>query len=238
MDLKEEAVLTCDPSEHWYYHSKAKAMLRYLGNYSSGQVLDVGAGSGLFSREILHHTDAKEALCIDTSYSIERDEMVSAKPIRFRRDFEDNDADIVLMMDVLEHVNDDAGLLRDYVSKVSSGTRFFITVPAFEFMWSEHDDFLEHKRRYTLAQLESLVRDAGLGIEKGSYYFGLVFPLAFIDRMLSNILPRSDKSPHSHLKQHSRLVNSMLAGICKLELPLIRLNRFAGLSVFCLAHKP
>ena len=117
--------------------------------------------------------------------------------MRFRSDFEGNDADLVLMMDVLEHV-DDAGLLRDYVSKVSSATRFFITVPAFKFMWSEHDDFLKHRRRYTLAQLDSLVRDTDLAIEKGSYYFGLVFPWAFIDRMLSNILPRSDKSPHSH----------------------------------------
>jgi 2-polyprenyl-3-methyl-5-hydroxy-6-metoxy-1,4-benzoquinol methylase len=158
--------------------------------------------------------------------------------MRFRSDFEDSGADLVLMMDVLEHVDDDATLLQDYVSKVASGTRFFITVPAFKFMWSEHDDFLEHKRRYTLGQLESLVRDADLAIEKGSYYFGLVFPLAFMDRMLSNILPRPDKSPHSHLKQHSKLVNSMLTNICKLELPLISINRFVGLSVFCLARKP
>jgi SAM-dependent methyltransferase len=213
-------------------------MLRYLGDYSPRQVLDVGAGSGLFSREILRRTEAKDALCVDTSYSSDRDEMVAAKSMRFRSDVEGSDADLVLMMDVLEHVDDDGGLLRDYVSKVASGTRFFITVPAFKFMWSEHDDFLEHKRRYTLGQLETLVRNADLGIEKGSYYFGFVFPLAFFDRMLSNILPRSDKSPHSHLKQHSRIVNSMLSGICRLELPLLHYNRFAGLSVFCLARKP
>jgi SAM-dependent methyltransferase len=237
MDLKEEAVLGGAASEHWYYRSKANAMLRYLGDYSPKLVLDVGAGSGLFSREILRHTNAMEAFCVDTSYLTDRDEKVAAKTMRFRSGYENIDADLVLMMDVLEHVDDDAGLLQDYVSKVSSGTRFFITVPAFEFMWSEHDDFLEHKRRYTLGQVESLVHAAGLDLEKCSYYFGLVFPLAFIDRMLSNIFPGSEKSPHSRLKQHSTPVNSLLAAICKLELPLFRFNRLAGLSVFCLARK-
>jgi SAM-dependent methyltransferase len=237
MDLKEESVLDRDSTKHWYYQSKVNAMFYYLGDYSPQLVLDVGAGSGLFSREILRRTNAIEAICIDPGYTNVRDETVADKPMKIRRDFEDYNADLVLMMDVLEHVDDDMKLLCDYVSKVSSGTRFLITVPAFEFMWSEHDDFLEHKRRYALGQLESLVHAAGLDIDKCSYYFGLVFPLAFIDRMISNIIPASNKSPQSHLRQHSKVINYMLAGICKFELPLFRVNRVAGLSVFCLARK-
>ena len=62
------------------------------------------------------------------------------------------------MMDVLEHVDNDAGLVRHYATKVPSGAHFLVTVPAFRFLWSGHDVFLEHKRRYTLAEIEQTMR--------------------------------------------------------------------------------
>ncbi len=58
------------------------------------------------------------------------------------------------MMDVIEHVEDDVGLVRGYVDKVAGGTRFIVTVPALMWLWSGHDVFLEHYRRYTLTSIE------------------------------------------------------------------------------------
>lgn len=238
MDIKEEEILGGAVSRHWYYRSKANAMLRYIQTCSPHSVLDVGAGSGFFSREILMHTNAKEAICVDTGYAEEREEILVNKKIRFLRNVNKIEADLVLMMDVLEHVEDDIGLLQNYVSKVPSGTYFLITVPAYMFMWSEHDDYLQHKRRYTLAQLESALRNAGLDIVQGSYYYGLVLPLAYIERNLGKLLRGSDAlSPRSNLKQHSKFVNSALSIMCKLELPLISFNRLVGLSVFSLSRK-
>ena len=52
-----------------------------------------------------------------------------------------------------------AGLLRHYAAKVPSGAHFLVTVPAFRFLWSGHDVFLEHKRRYTLAEIEATMRE-------------------------------------------------------------------------------
>ena len=54
------------------------------------------------------------------------------------------------MMDVLEHVSDDVGLVREYAKRAKPGTRFVVSVPAFMWLWSGHDVFLEHHRRYTL----------------------------------------------------------------------------------------
>ena len=54
------------------------------------------------------------------------------------------------------------GLVRHYAAKVPSGAHFLVTVPAFRFLWSGHDVFLEHKRRYTLPEIEKTMRDAGL----------------------------------------------------------------------------
>ena len=87
------------------------------------------------------------------------------------------------MMDVLEHVDDDRGLVRHYAGKVPAGAHFLVTVPAFRFLWSGHDVFLEHKRRYRLREIEATMRDAGLEIVRGAYYFGLIFPLAAAVRL-------------------------------------------------------
>ena len=159
---------------------------------------------------------------------------VAGKPVRYRRDAGSTDCDLVLMMDVLEHVDDDRGLLRHYAGKVPSGAHFLLTVPAFAFLWSGHDVFLEHKRRYRLAEIEAATRDAGLAVVRGAYYFGLVFPLAAAVRLAS----RGDAEPRSSLKRHGAVTNGILTAVCAAELPVFPFNRLAGLTAFVLAKKP
>jgi SAM-dependent methyltransferase len=234
MDLKEEDILGADIGQHWYYRSKAAALRRFVSAIAPRRLLDVGAGSGFFSRHLLAETDAQSALCVDIGYEREHDDRVSAKPVLYRRDCAVTDCDLVLMMDVLEHVDDDRGLVRHYAAKVPAGAHFLITVPAFRFLWSGHDVFLEHKRRYTLDEIEATMRDAGLEIVRGAYYFGLVFPLAAAVRLAT----RGDTEPKSSLKKHGALANGLLTAVCAAELPLFPVNRLAGLSAFVLARKP
>ncbi|WP_460111617.1 class I SAM-dependent methyltransferase [Pseudomonas sp. H3_D04] len=236
MDLKETDILGSSIDQHWYYASKAAATTRMLGNTPVTRILDVGAGSGFFSHHLLRHSAAREAWCVDISYDQDSDATTAGKPVHYRRGIDSVDADLVLLMDVLEHVDDDVGLLKAYVDKVPSGSRFLMTVPAFQFLWSGHDDFLEHKRRYTLAQLETVARDAGLNVKQGTYYFGLVFPIAATLRLLPKGAQPSP--PRSQLKQHHPLVNTVLKTLCSVELPFMGANRLAGLTVFVLAQKP
>ncbi|MBX8622661.1 class I SAM-dependent methyltransferase [Pseudomonas glycinae] len=236
MDLKETDILGDSIGEHWYYCSKAAATRRLLGEAPIQRILDVGAGSGFFSHHLLTHTAAREAWCVDISYPADSSAITAGKPMHYRRSIDTVDADLVLLMDVLEHVEDDLGLLKSYVDKVPSGSRFLMTVPAFQFMWSGHDDFLEHKRRYTLGQFEALAGDAGLTVERGAYYFAAVFPLALASRLLPG--GAREAAPRSQLKKHHPLVNTLLKTLCSLELPLMGINRVGGLSVFVLARKP
>ncbi|MCW0920352.1 class I SAM-dependent methyltransferase [Pseudomonas sp. RG1] len=236
MDLKETDILGDSIDEHWYYCCKAAATRRLLGDMPIRRILDVGAGSGFFSHHLLTHTDAHEAWCVDISYPADSSATSAGKPVHYRRSIDSIDADLVLLMDVLEHVDDDLGLLKSYVDKVPSGSRFLMTVPAFQFLWSGHDDFLEHKRRYTLAQFETLAGDAGLTVQRGAYYFGAVFPIAAALRLMPQGSPIAQ--PQSQLKRHHPWVNSVLKTLCRLELPLMGRNRLAGLSVFVLAQKP
>lgn len=237
MDLKETDILGEAIADHWYYRYKAAAMMRLLTIRAPAVVLDVGAGSGFFSRYLLKHAKASEAWCVDISYDYDFDAVEEGMPVHYRRSVDGVAADLVLLMDVLEHVDDDVGLLADYVARVPKGARFLISVPAFKFLWSGHDEFLEHKRRYTLHALEDVIKRAGLQPKQGAYYFGLVFPLAAATRLTKRWRSSGDQPARSQLKVHSSLVNGSLAAVCKVELPLLSINRLAGLTAFCLAER-
>jgi len=211
-------------------------MTKLLGRLDDVTILDVGAGSGFFSKHLLRHSDAQAAWCVDISYDTESDAVHDGKPIYYRRHVGAVEAEVVLLMDVLEHVDDDVSLLRHYAEKVGAGTRFLISVPAFGFLWSAHDEFLEHRRRYTLRQIENTVRQSGLIVEQGMYYFGFVFPIAAAMR-IADKCRAGGRPPRSQLARHGAAVNATLAAVCQSELPLLRVNRLAGLTAFCLAKK-
>lgn len=234
MDLKEEDILGSEIGRHWYYRSKAAALRKAVRGLAPRKILDVGAGSGFFSRHLLAHTEAQSALCVDTGYRADAEDDIDGKKVAYRRDIAMTDCDLVLMMDVLEHVDDDRGLVKLYADKVASGAHFLVTVPAFSFLWSSHDVFLEHKRRYRLAEIEAVMHDAGLKVTTGAYYFGLIFPLAAAVRLAS----RNTSEPRSSLSKHDVLTNNILTAICAVERPFFPLNRLAGLSAFVLARKP
>ncbi|MDR2364517.1 MAG: class I SAM-dependent methyltransferase [Zoogloeaceae bacterium] len=235
MDIKETDVLGDDIVNHWYYRSKAMAMTRLLARTRIRSILDVGAGSGFFSRHLLLQSEAAEAWCVDINYDHDSDAMAAGKPVHFRRSIDSADVDLVLLMDVLEHVDDDIGLLMEYAGKVPPGSLFLISVPAFQFLWSHHDIFLEHRRRYTLRQIEGVARRAGLDVEQGMYYFGAVFPIAAAIRITGKLF-RGIRKPHTDLKPHHPIVNEALAALSRAELRLSRHNRLAGLTAFCLAR--
>lgn len=237
MDIKELDVLGDAVEGHWYYRSKARALEQITGNLPCERILDVGAGSGFFSRWLLRQTDVERAICVDTEYQREWQEEHNGKSMAFSPSVSSADVDLVLMMDVLEHVDDDVGLLHQYMKLVPPGTSFVISVPAFQFLWSSHDVFLEHKRRYTASSLLKVVEEAGLEVQRIHYYFALVFPLALLTRLAGRVFSRSQGPAKSQMRQHGRLTNALLELLCRVELPLMKLNRLGGLTVFCRGRK-
>jgi SAM-dependent methyltransferase len=237
LDVKEEAILGPAIKDHWYYVSKGRALRRFLGGEPVEEVLDVGAGSGVFTRQLLDFGLAQRGVCVDPAYGSERVETHNGREIAFVRGVDDVPQKLLLMMDVLEHVDDDIGLLREYTDRMAPGGRVLITVPAFQFLWSGHDVFLEHRRRYTLSQIENVARRAELRVLKGRYFFGALFPLVAAIRMRDRVQLRAGKiEAKSQLKLASSMVNSALVRIHDVErVSLFSINRLAGLTAFCLA---
>jgi len=234
MDLKEQESLGEAADRHWYYRAKSAAMLRLLEGTAYDDVLDIGAGSGLFSRTLLANTPCRSAICVDPNYKQEWTETEAGKTLHFVRNVAQFGGHLALMMDVLEHVEDDAGLLRDTAAKMPPGSIILVTVPAMPWLWSNHDVFLEHYRRYTISSLGRVIEAAGLKQISACYYFGLTLPVAAGVRLGRRALPRRNNTPGSDMRPYPGIINAVLARICSLELSFFRRNRFAGLSVFAL----
>ena len=230
MDLKEEAILGPAIASHWYYVSKGRAVRSLLGDFKSSEVLDVGAGSGIFSRQLIDEGFCERATCVDPGYEKDHTESYGRGTLPYVRSIKESSATLVLMMDVLEHVDDDVGLLRKYTQALPRNGKVLITVPAFQFLWSGHDDFLEHRRRYTRKMVEKMVADAGLAVERCRYFYGLLFPLVAAMRI-------AQRRQSSAMHKHARPVNSALTWFHDVERRvLFPYNIFAGLTVFCLAR--
>ena len=236
MDVKETELLRGKIADHWYYRSKARAVERLLSGLRARVVLDVGAGSGFFSRYLISRSLADEAWCVDINYPQESDIVENGRNIHFRRSVSNLSPDVVLLMDVLEHVDDDVGLLRETISNASSDATFLVSVPAFQFMWSGHDVFLEHKRRYTLRGIERVVESAGLRVQRGCYFYASIFPAAMAVRLPRNLFGGAHR-PNSDLRSYPSFVNTMLNAILRAELPFFRFNRLFGLTAFCVAKR-
>jgi len=90
--------------------------------------------------------------------------------------------DILLLLDVIEHIGDDSGFLRQLWNNpyLSGNTHVIITVPAFPGLFSSHDLLLKHYRRYTRKSLEKTLRLSGCqSPESGYFFFVLLFPRIF-----------------------------------------------------------
>jgi 2-polyprenyl-3-methyl-5-hydroxy-6-metoxy-1,4-benzoquinol methylase len=232
MDVKEEELLGGAVGDHWYYRSKQLALDSMLVGTPYRHVLDVGAGSAIFSKHLLDRR-AESAICVDSAYPAERSETYNGKVIRFVREITPGNADLVLLMDVLEHVDDDVGLIQASLAGAVPGACVLISVPAFQSLFSAHDRFLEHRRRYTIRSLERAAAAAGLKVMSTRYFFAMILPLVAAIRLVHRGGP-----PRSSLKVHSPLVNSVLTFAHRAEIPFFRYNRIGGLSVFCLARIP
>ena len=238
MDLKESDLISEDIDNHWYYFSKANALVDYIGKTNHRSVLDIGSGSGFFSKFLLRNTNLIDACCFDINYHKSEDVNYLGKKIYFRKSIQELSVDLILLMDVLEHIDDDLEFLKTFVSGSKKGTQFLISVPAFMFLWSQHDVFLEHKRRYQIKDLNLLVERSGLKIVKSAYFYSLVFPIAAFMRVISKIFNFNGANIKSDLKKHSALTNGLLKILCYLDRKLIFAhNRYMGLSIFCLAEK-
>jgi SAM-dependent methyltransferase len=108
--------------------------------------------------------------------------------------FPDQKFDLICLLDVLEHIEEDVATLAALKGLLNDGGRILVTVPAYRWLWSRHDEFLHHKRRYTSAELKAKAAAAGLRTWRTSYFNTLLFPLAALVRIRDRIVGSTSAS--------------------------------------------
>lgn len=122
-------------------------------------------------------------------------------------------ADVVLLLDVIEHVADDAAALTAARRALAPGGLLVVTVPAYPWLWGAHDVALGHRRRYTARGLRRLAVGAGFTVERVSYFNTLLFPVVVLARAWKRV---TGDATHD-LRPPAPALNRRLASLFALE---------------------
>jgi SAM-dependent methyltransferase len=228
MDLKELNLV--NPQVHWYYQSKWVALSRLIKSspITVGSIIEVGAGSGFFGKQAKNLLNSAELTCVDINYSVD-EEVIDA--VTYLKYSGNRTADLYLFIDVLEHVQDDKKLVKEYLDSALPGSLFIVTVPAFMSLWSGHDEYLEHYKRYRVFELHDIGKDLDLRVLKSGYLFSIVFPIVWISR---KIFIRNKKT--SNMANVPGPLNYLLKTVTSMEHKTLN-NKFFGLSTYAMFQK-
>jgi SAM-dependent methyltransferase len=245
VDAAEYAVHTAVEDRHWWWRARREILGRVISRFlppapeGGLQIAEVGCASGGNLRMLSGFGHVLGAEMDERAIAFLREKRQSEFRVIQHTIPEPlpGKVDILAMCDVLEHVADDRGAMQWAANHLTPGGILVITVPAFQFLWTEQDDAVHHFRRYTPAQLAGLVPDE-LELLHLTCFNSLLFaPIAAV-RAIMKQLPRGSRAPRSHLGIPPEPINQLFYQLFRLEqfvVPKLRLP--LGVSVILVARR-
>ena len=226
--------------DHWWFRGRAKVIRAFMDSFikeDNLEILDIGSGFGAL-HPLLRKWGKVDAL-EPYSEAHEYLKVFNDGDIHTIGDFPDHyppkQYDLVTLFDVLEHIEDDKKALtvvRDNL--LGEKGRLVITVPAYQWLWTERDTLNRHFRRYDRKGLRKLLAEAGFGKIRISYFMTFLFPLALLQRILLKLT----KSGEEDMRIRNRKMNFLFSRIFGAEAGCIRGMNFPfGLSLIAVAEK-
>lgn len=233
---------------YWWFVGRHRLVEKLLRTYYGAparapgplQILDIGCGTGAMSRRLQAWGTVISAdfsaLALRFSQRRGLRHLVCADALRLP--FPSCAFDVLIAMDILEHLRDDAAALREFNRVLKPGGRLFATVPAYPHLWSEHDEALMHFRRYRRPELAQRLTANGLRIEKLSHTMTALYPIVALQRRLSARTPPRNP-PQAAMPAVPALLNAALIGLLEAENILARrLDLPFGVTLLSIARKP
>jgi SAM-dependent methyltransferase len=226
---------------YWWHRGRQNVVCRILQRYAPprARILDVGCGTGATSAALRRFGDVRG---LDMGLAALRHAsargLVVALGSAENLPVGDAQFDVVVALDVLEHLDDDRRALDEIRRVLRPGGVFLATVPAYPFLWSSHDEALGHRRRYRRAQLRERISAAGFQIALCSYIMASVLPIAIVVRLAERLRPPRGPSQSGYVML-PRPLNDLLTAVVSLGGWLLRVMELPfGLSVIAVARKP
>ncbi len=228
---------------YWWHLGRLQIIKTYIAVAKKGKtnlkILNVGCGTGgtidlLESFGKVENVDNSDD-AIRFMKSSGHKNVVKVDGIKLP--FKDASFDIVGAFDVLEHIQEDRAALKEWSRVLRPDGAIVVTVPAYQWLWSGHDEVLYHKRRYTKALIKKTARQAGLKVDKLSYAVVFSLPLVIGFRFINKIMKRQVSSETSYVNVPT-WTNRLFTKFLYLEAKLHNKLSFpAGTSVVAILRK-
>lgn len=203
--------------QHWWFVARRqiiKWQLETLKIPDNAQILEVGCGTGGNIALLNHFGDVT---CVELDEMAA--EMARARKLApvlvgklpddipgFSQQF-----DIVTLFDVIEHIEEDEASLKKCIALLKPGGRLVLTVPAFNFLWSQHDDENHHCRRYRRRDIVGLSQTCDLSLSFVSYFNFWLFPVVAAVKLIRKFFPYKDS--WQDMRQPNKVGNKILQAI-------------------------
>jgi SAM-dependent methyltransferase len=180
---------------HWWFTGRRMLLSSAIARLAlppKARILEIGCGTGGNLEMLLGHGNVS-ALEMDATALRIATERLAGRVVPRQGScpddipFEPGSFDLVCMFDVLEHIADDGATLAAVRGLLAPGGRALVSVPAMPWLWSPHDEFLHHQRRYTRASLRAVATGAGLEPQRVTYFNTLLFPFAVVGRLYDRV---------------------------------------------------
>lgn len=245
MNLEYEIKYHQLEENYWWFQARRDMVFRLIHDlqlHSNAPILEIGCSGGPLLQRLykagytnLTGIDVSEAgIAVAQQRGIPNVSCMDGANLTFP----DASFDLVIASDVLEHIKDESKALQEWKRVLRPGGQLLVFVPAFQFLWSKHDEVNQHFRRYSASQLVSSIENAGLQVRRRSYWnVGLFFPTAAV-RFIKKLMPKNDQPAKDDLFEAPTLVNNLLSGFITAENRLLKsIDAPIGVSVFALASK-
>jgi ubiquinone/menaquinone biosynthesis C-methylase UbiE len=230
---------------NWWYAGRRDLVLKMADKLSKAftekpmNILDAGCGTGI---NLKYFQTIGDSVGLDISEDALGFSRVRRLPSLVcgsvdRLPFKSKVFDLVLALDVIEHIEDDSSAISEFYRVLRPGGSLIVTVPAFMSLWSDHDLAVHHKRRYALPEVRDILQSGGFRIERASYWNFFLFLPVFAIRRITRF-SHSEPKKRTDLVELPPILNDFLLGLLKLESRMIRLFDLPiGISIICICKK-
>lgn len=231
-------------NSYWWFIARNEILKQVVKSFcdlnQNKNLLDVGCGTGGFASTMLSECNV---IGIDTSqialeYSRKRG--LTNLHNTLLKDFDKsiyNKIDVITFFDVIEHIEDDVAVVNEAYNLLDSGSYLIASVPAYQWLWSKHDEIHMHYRRYSKREFEKIFKNAGFKVMYSSYFNSILFFPAALMRFIEKITKKDNKKD-SPIDEVPNFINKLFTFIFRLEkkwIPKVKIP--FGLSIVLVAKK-